>query len=55
MPARSPSKLEFLRDVAQTAISLTGALGRFLPTNLGDAQDKRFQLLEPEGRVLDTQ
>jgi hypothetical protein len=28
------------------------SLKRFLLINLGEAEDKRFQLFEPEGRVL---
>jgi len=28
------------------------SLRRFLAINLGEAEDQRFQLLEPEGRVL---
>jgi hypothetical protein len=41
-----------LRAVAQTKILLSGSLKRFLLINLGVAEDKRYQLLEPEGRVL---
>jgi hypothetical protein len=38
--------------VAQTKIFLSGSLKRFLPLNLGEAEDMRYQLFEPEGRVL---
>jgi hypothetical protein len=31
---------------------LGGSLKRFLFINLGEAEDQRFQLFEPEGRVL---
>jgi hypothetical protein len=32
--------------------SFERSLKRFLLINLGEAEDQRFQLLEPEGRVL---
>ena len=32
--------------------SFERSLKRFLSTNLGEAEDKRWQLFEPEGRVL---
>jgi hypothetical protein len=32
--------------------SFERSLKRFLLINLGDAEDQRFQLFEPEGRVL---
>ena len=41
------------RVVAQTEISSTGSLSRFLPIHLGEAEDERCQLFEPEGRVLE--
>jgi hypothetical protein len=40
------------RAVAQTGIPLSGSLKRFLFINLGEAQEQRCQLFEPEGRVL---
>jgi hypothetical protein len=40
------------RDVAQSTILLSSSLKRFLLTNLGEAENKRYQLFEPEGRVL---
>jgi len=33
-------------------LSAGGGLKRFLPTNLGEAEDQRCQLFESEGRVL---
>jgi hypothetical protein len=42
--------------VAQTKIPLSGpferSLKRFLRINLGEAEDQRFELFEPEGRVF---
>ena len=32
--------------------SFERALRRFLPTNVGEVEDQRCQLFEPEGRVL---
>jgi len=47
-----PSQSTIQRAVAQTEISSTGSLSRFLPIHLGEAEDQRCQLSEPEGRVL---
>jgi hypothetical protein len=41
-----------LQAVAQNRILLSSSLKRFLLINLGEAEDKRYQLFEPEGRVL---
>jgi hypothetical protein len=44
--------IQYLQDVAQTKILLSGSLKRFLLMNLGEAEDQRFELFEPEGRVF---
>ena len=44
--------IESFRAVAQ--IALSGSLKRFLLINLGEVEEKRFQLFEPEGRVLES-
>jgi hypothetical protein len=40
------------RTAAQTKILLSSSLKRFLLINLGTAEEQRYQLFEPEGRVL---
>jgi len=50
---RAEERVKPLRAVAQIKISLSDSLKRFLPINLGEVEDKRFQLFEPAGRVLE--
>jgi len=38
--------------VAQTEMSSSRSLSRFLPTHLDEAEEQRCQLFKPEGRVL---
>jgi hypothetical protein len=35
------------RGVAQTEMSSSGSLSRFLPTHLGEAEEQRCQLFDP--------
>jgi hypothetical protein len=44
---RISAVVKSIQAVAQTEVPFKRSLKRFLPTNLGEAEDKRCQLFEP--------
>ena len=48
------SQLQFLTDCCPNGNLFERSLKHFLFINLGEVKEKRFQLFEPEGRVLES-
>ena len=52
VPAERPIRFRFSTGCCPNKNSFERSLKRFMLINLSEAEDKRFQLFEPKGRVL---